>query len=171
VDGIARGLVTAALSTLLIAVGHVLAGGAVPDLTLLVVLFPLLTAGVVGLAERARSVGATLATLGGGQYALHVLLAVMHPHPPVPGAPGGAAMLALHAVATLAVAALLRGADTGWAAAGAALGWLLRRVLPRRPFVPAAADPLPRRIAGPARPLRLLTRVAVPARRGPPVGC
>ena len=36
-----RGVVTAALSTLLIAVGHVLAGGSVPDLAVLVVLFPL----------------------------------------------------------------------------------------------------------------------------------
>ena len=36
-----RGVVTAALSTLLIAVGHVLAGGSVPDLAVLLVLFPI----------------------------------------------------------------------------------------------------------------------------------
>ena len=50
-----RGVVTAALSTLLIAVGHVLAGGSVPDLAVLVVLFPLLTGAVVGVADRCRS--------------------------------------------------------------------------------------------------------------------
>ena len=79
-----RGVVTAGLSTLLIAVGHVLGGGAVPDLAVLVVLFPLLTGALVGVADRCRSVRATLATLGGGQYALHVLLALLHPHPSSP---------------------------------------------------------------------------------------
>jgi hypothetical protein len=163
-----RGLVTAGLSTLLIAVGHVLAGGAVPDLAVLVVLFPLLTGGIVGLADRCRSTPATLATLAGGQYALHVLLGVLHPHPPVPSAPGPWAMLTLHAAATLVVAVLLRHADRALVAVRVAL----RRALPRRPFVPPADGPLrPLRVAGPARPLHGLTLVAVPALRGPPVGC
>ncbi len=164
-----RGLVTAGLSTLLIAVGHVLGGGAVPGLGLLVVLFPLLTAAVVGVADRCRSTAATIATLGGGQYALHVLLALVHPHEAVTG-PGTATMVALHAVATVVVAVLLHHADHALVAVGAAL----RRVLPRRsplvvpdadaprpPLRAAAASQLPRRVA----------LAAVPGRRGPPVGC
>jgi hypothetical protein len=163
-----RGLVTAALSTLLIAVGHVLAGGAVPDLGVLVVLFPLLTGGVVGVADRCRSTAATIATLGGGQYALHVLLALLHPHTPGATVPDAPTMFALHAAATLAVAVLLRQADRALEAVGAAL----RRVLARRPFVAPADGPLRTlRVAGPARALRSLALVAVPARRGPPVGC
>ena len=162
-----RGLVTAGLSTLLIAVGHVLAGGAAPDLVVLVVLFPLLTAALVGVADRCRSTAATIATLGAGQYALHVLLGLLH-HPHAPAAAHPVTMVAVHAAATLVVAVFLRHADQALAAAGAAL----RRVLPRRPFVPPADGPLrPLRVAGPARALRSLTLAAVPARRGPPVGC
>jgi hypothetical protein len=163
-----RGVVTAALSTLLIAVGHVLAGGSVPDLAVLVVLFPLLTGAVVGVADRCRSTSATIATLAGGQYALHVLLAVLHPHPPAHAAPSGLTMFALHAVATLAVTVLLGHADRAVAAVGAAL----RRVLPRRPFVPPADGPLRSlRVAAVALVPRQLALAAVPTRRGPPVGC
>ena len=110
----------------------------VPDLAVLVVLFPLLTGAVVGVADRCRSTSATIATLAGGQYALHVLLAVLHPHPPVDAAPSGLTMFALHAVATLVVTVLLGHADRALAAVGSAL----RRVLPRRPFVPPADGPL-----------------------------
>jgi hypothetical protein len=163
-----RGVVTAGLSTLLIAVGHVLGGGSLPDLTVLVVLFPLLTGAVVGAAERCRSARGTIATLAGGQYALHVLLGILHPHPPVGAAPNGLTMLALHAVATLVVTVLLRHADGALVAVGAAL----RRVLPRRPFVPPADSPLlPLRVASEALLPRRLALAAVPARRGPPVGC
>jgi hypothetical protein len=161
-----RGVVTATLSTLLIAVGHVLAGGAVPDLTVLVVLFPLLTTVLVGVADRCRSTAASVATLGAGQYALHIVLGMLHSHPADAADP--VAMVAGHAVATLVVAVFLRHADQALVAAGDAL----RRVLPRRPFVPPADGPLrPLRVAGPARALRSLTLAAVPARRGPPVGC
>lgn len=163
-----RGVVTAGLSTLLIAVGHVLGGGAFPDLAVLVVLFPLLTGALVGVADRCRSVRATIATLGGGQYALHVLLAVLHPHPSFDAAPSGLTMFALHAAATLVVTVLLRHADHALAAVGSAL----RRVLPRRPFVPPADGPLrPLRVASAARVARQLALAAVPTRRGPPVGC
>jgi hypothetical protein len=162
-----RGLVTAGLCTLLIAVGHVLGGGAVPDLGVLVVLFPLLTGAVVGLADRCRSTVATLATLGGGQYALHVLLGLLHPHEAAAG-PSATTMFMLHAVATVVLAVLLRHADRAFDAGKAAL----RRVLSRRPLVLPADGPLPAlRVTGPARPAHRLALAAVPARRGPPVGC
>jgi hypothetical protein len=164
-----RGLVTAGLSTLLIAVGHVLGGGALPGLGLLAVLFPLLTAGVVGVADRRRSTVATIATLGGGQCALHVLLALLHPHEAAAG-PGAATMVLLHAVATVAVAVLLHHADRALVAVGTAL----RRVLPRRavPVGPPPEAPLPPlRAAGPSLLPRRVALAAVPDRRGPPMGC
>ena len=166
-----RGLVLAALSTLLIAVGHVFAGGVVPDLGVLVVLFPLLTGALVGLADRCRTLPATLVTLAGGQYALHVLLQLLHPHEhhAAPSAvPDPTAMIAVHAVATVLVAVLLHHADR----AVVVLGSALRRVLPRRPFVlPSDGPLLPLRPAGPASLTRRAALAAVPARRGPPVGC
>ena len=47
-----RGAALAVLSTLLTAVGHVAGGGTVPDLALLVVLFPLLGGVFISVAER-----------------------------------------------------------------------------------------------------------------------
>jgi hypothetical protein len=162
-----RGLATAGLSTLLIAVGHVLGGGALPDLAVLAVLFPLLTGAVVGLADRCRTTAATVAVLAGGQYALHVLLGVLHPHGSVAG-PSAVTMFALHAAATVVVALLLRHADRALVAAGSAV----RRMLPRRPFVPPADAPLPPLRGAVARQLpRRRALAVVPARRGPPVGC
>ena len=121
-----------------------------------------------GSPTAAAACAATIATLGGGQYALHVLLAVLHPHPAVDAAPSGLTMFALHAAATLVVTVLLRHADHALAAVGSAL----RRVLPRRPFVPPADGPLrPLRVASAARVARQLALAAVPTRRGPPVGC
>ena len=162
-----RGLVPAGLSALLIAVGHVLGGGAVPDLAVLAVLFPLLTVAVVGIADRCRGTAATLATLAGGQYALHVLLGLLHPHASAAG-PDATTMVALHAAATVVVAVLLHHADRAVVAARGAL----RRVLPRRPFVPPADAPLrPMRTTDGEHLPRRLALAAVPARRGPPVGC
>lgn len=163
-----RGLVLAGLCTLLVAVGHVLAGGAVPDLAVLVVLFPLLTAAVVGVADRRRGTPATLATLAGGQGALHVLLALLHPHAAVAG-PSPATMVAAHAAVTALVAVLLRQADRGSAVAGAVLRRALRRVLRGRADVAPVDVVRPVvRAAGPARPALRLALAAAPVRRGPP---
>lgn len=159
-----RGLVTAGLCSLLIAVGHVLAGGAVPDLALLVVLFPLLV-GVVGVA-RGRSMLATLLTLAGGQLALHLLLALLHPHAAGPDTP---TMVALHAGATVVVAVLLHHADGAVAAVGSALR---RRLVLSQPGAPPADAPLPSlRVTTNGPPPRRHALATVPARRGPPVGC
>ena len=109
-----------------------------------------------------------MATLGGGQYALHVLLGLLHPHGPSSPARSAATMVALHAAATLVVAVLLHHADGALVAVRSAL----RRVLPRRPFVPPADAPLPPLLTGSGDRLpRRLALAASPTRRGPPVGC
>jgi hypothetical protein len=166
-----RSAALAMLSTLLTAVGHVAGGGTVPDLALLVVLFPLLAGAFVTVAEHCRGVVGMIATLGAGQLALHLLMVLLHPmdHLAEPVVSPGPGMLGLHAAVTLVIAGVLRYAD----AAAAELGAALRRVVPRR-LRPLPADrPLPTRaVPGPAVPARIARGLAVThVRRGPPVGC
>jgi hypothetical protein len=167
-----RGGVLVGLSALLTAVGHLAGGGAVPDLAILVVLLPLLGWPVVAVADRCRGPLATAAVLGAGQFLPHQLMVAMHDHHAAGlGAvvPSDTAMLAGHVGATLLMVLVLRHADRGVTAVGAAL----RRVVPRRP-VPARVDrPLAVLVVpGPAVPARLRRALAVThVRRGPPVCC
>jgi hypothetical protein len=166
-----RGAALAVLSTLLTAVGHVAGGGTVPDLALLVVLFPLLAAVFMTVAERRRSAVSTVTTLAAGQLVLHQLMVLLHPGP-MPTEPvmvSGAGMLGMHATITAVLAAVLMYAD----AASAGLVAALRRVVPRH-LRPLPADrPLPARpVPGLAVPARLARALAVThVRRGPPVWC
>ena len=152
-----RGVTLTLLVALLTAIGHVAAGGGLPDLSLLVVLLPLLGGAFVALAERTRSFPATLGVLATGQLVIHAALAALHPM----AADGSRPMLVLHALITLVTAVAVRFADAA----------VLRRVVPRRLTPPPADRPLPTRpvppLDLPARRARLLT-VAV-RRRGPPV--
>ena len=171
VTGVVRGGALAGLSTLLTAVGHGAGGGTLPDLTVLVVLFPLLAALCTSVAKRCRRLAPTVAVLGAGQLALHQFLELLHPTHAAAGpalAPG-AQMIAMHAVATLVTAVALRHADRAVAGLVAAL----RRVLPRRLDPPPADRPLPVLVVpGPAVPARLARAFAVAhSRRGPPVEC
>jgi hypothetical protein len=158
-----RGVTLTLLVALLTAIGHVAAGGGLPDLSLLVVLLPLLGGAFVALAERTRSFPATLGVLAAGQLVIHAALAALHPM----AADGTRAMLVLHVLVTLVTAVAVRYAD----AAVLAVAATLRRVVPRRLTPPPADRPLPTRpvppLDLPARRARLLT-VAV-LRRGPPV--
>ncbi|MFC5996164.1 hypothetical protein ACFQE5_18325 [Pseudonocardia hispaniensis] len=127
------------MSTLLTAVGHVVAGGSLPDLALLVVLFPLLVSLVTGLADACRSVLGMLLVLGGGQLFMHEVMQVLaHPHPAGSATITWPVMLAMHAGATLVTGALIRDADRALLALFAAL----LRVLPRRLVPPPADRPL-----------------------------
>jgi hypothetical protein len=160
----------AGLSALLAAVGHAAAGGAVPDLAVLVLLLPLLAWAFTGVASRCRGLAGTVAVLAAGQLVLHNGIELLHPtHAPLPTAAPGTQMLAMHAVATLVTALAVRHADRGAAALAAAL----RRVLPRRLVPPPADRPLPvLAVSGPEVPARLARAFAVAhARRGPPVAC
>ena len=80
-----RGIVLAALSGLLTAVGHLAGGGTFGDLGLLVVLLPLLAGLFVSLAERSRGPLGTVAVLGAGQLVLHYLMVLLHPAQDVEG--------------------------------------------------------------------------------------
>lgn len=158
-----RGVALAALSALLTTIGHAAAGGGLPDVSVLVVVVPLLAAAFVALAERTHGPLATLLVLGAGQLVLHLTLAALHPMP----AGNGIAMLGCHAVITLITAVAIRYADAAVLAVAAAL----RRVVPRRLTPPCADRPLPTCAVPapdlPARRARMLTVADV--RRGPPV--
>lgn len=166
----ARGIALAVLSALLTTTGHVAAGGAPPDLALLIVLVPMLCTVNVALAERAPGAVGDVLTLAAGQLVLHHLLALLHPaHPAGPAAFDGREMLAMHAVATVATVLAVRYAD----AAVGAVRTALRRVLPRRPTLLAADRPLPAAVPAARSVGRRLAGALAAAhvRRGPPVRC
>lgn len=166
-----RGLALAALSALLTAAGHVAGGGSLPDLAMLVVLLPLLAGVFVSLAQRRRSLAATIVTLGLGQLALHELMTLLHPaHAATNGTvPSDAAMLGAHAAVTLVIAVAVRHADTAWDAVLAAI----RRLVPRRLRPLPASRPLRPLVAADHGVLAAIARELAVAhvRRGPPVGC
>lgn len=169
--GVLRGGALAALSALLTAIGHVAGGGTLPDLAVLLVLFPLLGGVFVTVADRCRGPVGLVVTLATGQLALHNLLVLWHQAHVVhePAVPPGAAMLGMHAAVTVVTAGALRFADRAVDALYAAL----RRVAPRRPTPLPIDRPLPARpVPGPAVPARIARALAVAhVRRGPPVRC
>jgi len=166
-----RGVTLAALTTGLTALGHLVGGGALPDLAMTVVLFPLLACVLTTAARWCTSVAGATLTLAVGQVAMHELLVALHPtHQNIGSAAfATSGMVTMHIVVTLATAVLVRGADE----AIEALNSALRRVVPRRLAVPRVAPPLPMlAIPGPAVPARLArARTAPVVRRGPPVRC
>jgi hypothetical protein len=114
---VARGLSAASVCALLTYGGHRAAGGALPDLGLLIVLALLLAGFLITLADRRRGPLAILVLVGGSQLALHGLLQLLggsHEHaatagsPGLPGLPGSLAVPALMPVLMLAAHALAR---------------------------------------------------------------
>jgi hypothetical protein len=158
-----RGVALASLTALLSTLGHLAGGGTLPDLGLLLVLFPLLTLVVTSLAERIRSRVGVLTTLGAGQFALHELLVLFgHDHA---GPVDGSRMLLMHAVATVLSGLLLQHVDRLLTA----LARALCRVLPRRPTPLPVVGPL-RTWVLPAPAPSVVSRLVEPlSRRGPPV--
>jgi hypothetical protein len=167
---VVRGSALATLSAVLTAAGHVAGGGTLGDLTLLVVLLPLLAVAFTSAAGACRSAVGAMLVLGAGQVVLHQAMVLLHP-PHVTGsaALGTAAMVAMHAAVTLVTALALRCADRGVSALVA----VVRRVLPRRLSpLPVARSPrlvvLPVPVRGRVRASLLAASVL---RRGPPVTC
>jgi hypothetical protein len=193
---VARGLAAATVCALLTYSGHRAAGGAMPDLGLLLVLSLLLAGFLITLADRRRGPLAILAMVGGSQLALHGLLQMLagsHPEPAaalpgalpaaLPGALAGAlpgalagsltgplAMLGAHALATLLTAAVLAGAED----AVFTVAHALARALPLTISAPRAVE-LPSRLSAVTGPLDLRLRGVLGRRlhlrRGPPGRC
>lgn len=184
---VARGLSAASVCALLTYGGHRAAGGALPDLGLLVVLALLLAGFLITLADRRRGPLAILVLVGGSQLALHGLLQLLggsHEHtatagsPGLPGLPGLLAAPALmsvlmfgaHALATVITAAVLAGAE----AAVFTVAHALARVLPLALSMPRTPEPpgRPGVVTGPldARLRGVLGR-RLHLRRGPPPRC
>lgn len=125
--GRARGGLAAALCVPLSVFGHAGAGGALPDLGLLVVLVAPLTGLLIALARRHRGPLAILITLAGAQLGLHGLLQLLGTHHHVsPFDP--VLMTGAHALVTTLTALVLAGAESGAGSVVAALRWLLDRV-------------------------------------------
>lgn len=144
-----RVLVLAVILIGLSVVSHQLAGGAYPGAVPLVGLTALAVALIGPLTRRELGLPRLLAVLGAGQVGLHAAferLAELAPaaagpaHPHHHGAESDARMLAAHAVATLALALLLRHGD---ALLWRLWTWLSLRHLPSAPppavVVPEAA--------------------------------
>lgn len=165
---VVRGCALAALCAVLTAAGHVAGGGTVGDLTLLVVLLPLLAAGFTSAAGTCRSLAGTTAVLGAGQVVLHQTMVLLHP-PHVGAAVSGRNMLVMHAAVTVVTALALRHADLAVSALLAGL----QRVFPRRLTPPPVVEV--RRACGRPVPPSFRLHAAVLAasvlRRGPPVRC
>lgn len=147
--------------------GHVIAGGTLPDLSLVLAMTALLAACLSGLARQRRGFGSLLAMMAGTQVVFHLLLtlgATQHPMAQSDSHP--ARMWVFHAVAALLSAALLA---HGEQLLFALHGWLhrLRPTLPQRPrpllrlswtaVVDHQSVPLAERLIG-----------AAVSRRGPP---
>ncbi|MGQ0574342.1 MAG: hypothetical protein ACT4RN_09075 [Pseudonocardia sp.] len=166
-----RAATLAMLVTLLTALGHRAGGGALPDLALAAILLPLLAAASVAFAQRTATLPRAVTILGAGQVLLHHLLAALHPgsHHAADAVLAGPAMLAMHALATVAAAVLLCRADRAVAAVRAAVA----RIVPRRRRGPVVAVPLVVAIVpGPVVALRLARAGLAPVlRRGPPAAC
>jgi hypothetical protein len=152
--------------------GHAAAGGAVPAIGPTVLLTVLLAGAGIALADRQRGPLGIIATVGGTQVALHVLLdALTHDHGGAPATGDDPlAMVGLHAVAALVTGLALAGAERAVFGVVGALSWLLRRLVPVCTAVPGGEPPPSRpSTAAPGQVVvRLLLR-RVHRRRGPPV--
>lgn len=165
-----RGWLLALTSAALAIAAHGVAGGALADAGFTVLLATLLAWGGAALARRGGPL-TLLGVLGVIQLSQHLLLTEIaggHGHT----APvfDGWVMFAVHAVATVLTACLLRRAGTALGVVSLAVAWLVRRLTalvagPVRTAPVAAASPL---AARPGQLIEVLFREVHP-RRGPPV--
>jgi len=168
VPRVLRGLATAGVSAALAVAAHAAAGGGLPSTGTAVVLTAVLAGAGVALADRRRGFRSILAVVGAGQLGMHVLLDQFgHAHA---GTDVSALMVVTHAVAAVAVAMLLAGAERSVFAVVAVLRWLLGGALtaPRPlPVTASPSRPAPASVPPGSITLDVLLRRAN-ARRGPP---
>jgi hypothetical protein len=165
---VVRGVSLAVTSATLADAAHAVGGGMVPDFGLTLLLTVGVAAVGVALADRRRSLGVILLTLGAAQVATHVLLSLASDASDgmSSGAVAPVPMTAAHAAAVVLTAVLLAKAD----AVVFGLAQVLARLLPRLLVGPPATGRLavPRRVVVVDRRVAVLLRLASP-RRGPPV--
>lgn len=162
-------LLLAAVAVGLSLSSHVAAGGAYPGTVPLVVLTALTAVAVRPLTRGELAMPVLLGSLGAGQVLLHVVFEQCVILSVAPGqthhADAGPApwMIAAHAVATLAVAGVLR---HGEALVWRLWAWLTGRRLPGRPRIVVVGAPSPHGIL---REPRSLLAGRLVRERGPPV--
>ncbi|HEX6339663.1 hypothetical protein [Umezawaea sp.] len=163
-----RGGVAGAATGALAVVAHVEANGALPGAGLVVLPVLLLAAAASALGGRERGPAQILALVGAGQFAMHLLMSLAaaraHDHGAQPF-DSGPLMPVAHVLATLAVVAVLAGAERAVFAVTAALA----SVLPRKLGPVPVTGPLRTVVAESARsPVSGVARGGGPTRRGPP---
>lgn len=127
----------ALLAAQITVLGHLVAGGGAPDLTLLVAMSLLLVGCLRGLGGRRHGFGPLLAAMVLTQVVFHLLLTLAEARHPMPGGQDDhpLRMWLFHAVAALVSAALLAYGErllfvlSGWAS----------RLIPQRASVPAVS--------------------------------
>jgi len=169
---IARGCLLAVTSAVLSVTAHTVADGALPPLSVALVIAGLTGWTSTALVDRTKGTRSgrligVLVTLAAAQLITHGLLTLLAHPQPTGGTPiDGWAMLAAHASATVIMAVLITGAERGLLAVLAGL----RRILP---VIVTFGPPRVRAVRCPAAPATpatyteiLLRRVH--SRRGPP---
>jgi hypothetical protein len=170
-----RACVFAAIATQLAALGHVLGGGAVPDLDILLPVTILLGGSLTGFAGRRRSLPQIFGALAASQLLFHVAFALTTHHggsvapAESPGAVAGTGgMVAFHLLAALAASWVMAHGESTLFRLFAAL----RRVLvpSRRPLPVRLSPRWTAVITGGAGGRLLLTGLgSLSSRRGPPL--
>ncbi len=170
-----RASVFAAVATQLAALGHVLGGGAVPDVDVLLPVTVLLGGSLTGFAGRRRSFGQIFFALTASQLLFHLAFTLTTHDGDSDGAPlplgvvaGTGAMVAFHLLAALAASWVMAHGESTLFRLFAAL----RRVLvpARRPVTVRLSPSWTAVITGGAGGRLLLTGLgSVRSRRGPPL--
>ena len=149
--------------------GHVVAGGQLPDLPLLIAMTALVAGCALGLARQQRGFWPLLITMSITQLVFHLTLTLNDSrHGMLDADPHPMRMLVFHAVAAVLAAGLLA---FGEHLLFRLLGWL-SRLIPRRPAGPmAATGTLWTAILQVTRVLLARAEAGTPlSRRGPPCG-
>lgn len=168
-----RACVFAAVATQLAVLGHVLGGGAIPDLDILLPVTILLGGSLTGFAGRRRSLAQIFGALAASQLLFHVAFALTTHHggsvtSMEPLVAGAARMVAFHLMAALAASWVMAHGESTLFRLFAAL----RRVLvpSRRPLTVRLSPRWTAVITGGAGGRLLLTGLgSLSSRRGPPL--
>jgi len=165
-----RASVFAVIATQLAALGHVIGGGQLPDLAVLLTIAVFLGGSLSGLAARRRTGAQIFAVLAASQLVFHIAFAVTATHAGhgTDGPLDTPRMVAFHLLAALAAAALMAGGESTLFRLFAALHRVLVPARLIRPVVLAPAWTAV--ITNDSGGLRLRAgELSLVSRRGPPL--